>query len=51
MLSVSEALGGLARISLQMTNVMLPHDKMLHGIELLGTRVAPLVRATAVIQK
>ena len=51
MLSVSEALGGLARISLQMTNVMLPHDKMLHGIELLGTRVAPLVRATTVIQK
>ena len=51
MLSVSEALGGLARISLQMTNVMLPHDKMLHGIELLSTRVAPLVRATAVIQK
>lgn len=51
MLSVSEALGGLARISLQMTNVMLPHDKMLHGIELLGTRVAPLVRATAVTQK
>lgn len=51
MLSVSEALGGLARISLQMTNVMLPHDKMLHGIELLGTRVAPLVRAIAVTQK
>lgn len=51
MLSVSEALGGLARISLQMTNVMLPHDKMLHGIELLGTRVVPLVRATAVTQK
>jgi len=52
MLSVSEALGGLSRITLQMTNVALPHAKMLHGIELLGTRVAPLVRAaTAVSQK
>ncbi len=43
-LAVSESLGGLARISIQMTNLLLPHAKMLHGIELLGTRVAPLVR-------
>ena len=51
-LAVSESLGGLARISLQMTNLLLPHAKMLHAIELLGTRVAPLVRAaTAVSQK
>ena len=34
--SVSEALGGIDRITLQMTNVMLTHDKMLKGIELLG---------------
>jgi probable LLM family oxidoreductase len=46
-LSVSEALGGISRISLQMTNVTLQHKKMLHGIELLGTKVAPLVREAA----
>lgn len=44
LLAVSESLGGLARISIQMTNLLLPHAKMLHGIELLGARVAPLVR-------
>ena len=36
MVSVSKALGGLSRITLQMTNVMLPHEKMLKGIGLLG---------------
>jgi alkanesulfonate monooxygenase SsuD/methylene tetrahydromethanopterin reductase-like flavin-dependent oxidoreductase (luciferase family) len=43
-LAVSNDLGGLSRITFQMTNIMLPHKKMLHGIELLGTRVAPMVR-------
>ena len=45
MLSVSDALGGISRISLQMTNVRLAHANLLHGIELLGTTVAPAVRA------
>ncbi len=45
--SVSEALGGVDRISLQMTNWRLSHDNLLHGIELLGTEVAPAVRAAA----
>jgi len=27
-----------------MTNVLLPHPKMKHAIELLGTRVAPMIR-------
>ncbi len=40
----NEALGGLARITFQMTNVALPHSKMLKSIETLGTKVAPLVR-------
>ena len=40
----NEALGGLARITFQMTNVGLPHKKMLRSIELLGTKVAPMVR-------
>lgn len=38
-------LGGVARLSLQMTNIRLAHEDLLHGIELLGTQVAPLVRA------
>src|SRR5438477_4948055 len=43
-LSVSDALGGISRLTFQMTNVRLAHEKMLHSIELLGMRVAPLVR-------
>jgi probable LLM family oxidoreductase len=43
-LSVNEALGGISRISFQMTNVMLPHTKMIRSIELLGTKVAAMVR-------
>jgi len=43
-LAVDEALGGISRISFQMTNVMLPHEKMLRSIELLGTRLMPMLR-------
>ena len=39
-------LGGITRMSLQMSNVRLAHSNLLHGIELLGTAVAPIVRAT-----
>jgi hypothetical protein len=39
---VSEALGGISRLTFQMTNVLLAHEKMVHSIELLGTQVAPL---------
>ncbi|RZT88766.1 putative LLM family oxidoreductase [Pseudonocardia sediminis] len=42
-LRVSEQLGGVERINLQMTNPRLAHDDLLHSIELLGTKVAPLV--------
>ena len=41
---VHDALGGIARLNLQMTVAHLPHDRMLRSIELLGARVAPLVR-------
>ncbi|MCW2587313.1 MAG: 3,6-diketocamphane 1,6 monooxygenase [Frankiales bacterium] len=44
-LRISHDLGGIERMSLQMTNVRLAHANLLHGIELLGTEVAPLVRA------
>ena len=40
---VSEQLGGVDRLSLQMTNPRLAHDDLLRGIELLGTEVVPLV--------
>ncbi len=43
-LRIHEDLGGIARLSLQMTNVRLAHDNLLRGIELLGTEVAPRVR-------
>jgi probable LLM family oxidoreductase len=43
-LYVNEALGGISRITFQMGVSTLPHQKMLRAIELLGTRVAPLVR-------
>ena len=43
--ATSEALGGLSRVTIQMTNVRLPHSVMLRGIELLGSKVAPAVRA------
>ena len=43
-LYVNEVLGGLSRITFQMGVSTLPHPKMLKAIEILGTRVAPLVR-------
>ena len=43
---ISGQLGGVQRISLQMTNPRLAHADLLRGIELLGTEVAPKV-ATA----
>ena len=43
-LYVNEALGGISRLTFQMGVSTLPHDKMLRAIEILGTRVAPVVR-------
>ena len=40
----NEVLGGISRTTLQMGVSMLPHHKMPRAIELLGTRVAPIVR-------
>lgn len=41
----SEALGGISRLSFQMDNANLSHAKLMQSIGLIGTRVAPLVRA------
>ena len=40
----SEALGGISRFTFQMNAASLPHTKLMHAIELLGTRVAPAIR-------
>jgi probable LLM family oxidoreductase len=44
LLQMNEALGGISRISFQMSVAALRHDKLMHAIELLGTRVAPIIR-------
>jgi probable LLM family oxidoreductase len=43
-LRLNESLGGVARLSFQMSVAALQHDKLMRAIELLGTKVAPLVR-------
>jgi probable LLM family oxidoreductase len=43
-LYVNEVLGGISRVTFQMGVSTLPHQKMLRAIEILGTRVAPIVR-------
>jgi probable LLM family oxidoreductase len=46
-LYVNEALGGLARITFQMGVSTVQHQKMLRAIEILGTKVKPLVAVSA----
>lgn len=41
----SEALGGISRISFQMSVASLPHEKLMRSIEMIGARVAPVLRA------
>src|SRR5713101_4830255 len=41
----SDALGGISRISFQMNAASLPHAKLMRAIEVIGSRVAPAVRA------
>ncbi len=43
-LRVNESLGGISRLTFQMSVADLPHAKLIRAIELIGTRVAPLVR-------
>jgi probable LLM family oxidoreductase len=44
LLHYDEVLGGISRLSFQMSVAALPHAKLMHAIELLGTRVAPAIR-------
>ncbi|MEO5682417.1 MAG: LLM class flavin-dependent oxidoreductase [Chitinophagaceae bacterium] len=39
----SDALGGISRVTFQMDSAGLSHEQLLHAIELIGTRVKPLV--------
>jgi probable LLM family oxidoreductase len=41
-----EALGGISRLSFQMSVAGLPHDRLMRAIEILGKEVAPAVRTT-----
>jgi probable LLM family oxidoreductase len=45
----SEALGGISRLTFQMDNAGLSHDKLLKSIELIGTKVAPWVNQSTFI--
>jgi probable LLM family oxidoreductase len=40
-----DSLGGISRLSFQMSVAGVPHEKMLRSIELIGSRVVPMVRA------
>ena len=39
----SEALGGITRLTFQLDSAELPHEKLTQCIELLGTKLKPLV--------
>jgi probable LLM family oxidoreductase len=41
----SEALGGISRFTFQMDNAGLSHEKLMSAIELIGTKVIPLVKS------
>jgi probable LLM family oxidoreductase len=41
---INEALGGISRLTFQMSVSTLPDDKMKRSIEILGTQLAPIVR-------
>jgi probable LLM family oxidoreductase len=43
-LAFDEALGGISRLTFQMSIASLPHRNRMRAIELLGTKVVPLVR-------
>lgn len=42
--ALDETLGGISRLTVQMSVAALTHDATRRGIELLGTRVAPIIR-------
>jgi alkanesulfonate monooxygenase SsuD/methylene tetrahydromethanopterin reductase-like flavin-dependent oxidoreductase (luciferase family) len=49
MLTASEALGGVSRITFQMSSASLAHEAMKRSIQLLGADVAPIVRHATLV--
>jgi probable LLM family oxidoreductase len=49
LLRINEDLGGISRFTFQMGVSTMPHDRMLRAIEILGTAVAPRVRAALAV--
>ena len=47
-LRMAEELGGISRVTFQMSVADLPHAKLMRAIELLGTKVASLVRGAVI---
>jgi probable LLM family oxidoreductase len=43
-LYIDEALGGISRLNFQMSAATLSHERLMHSIEILGAKVAPIVR-------
>lgn len=43
-LQVNESLGGISRLTFQMSVAALPHAKMMRAIEILGTKIKPMVQ-------
>ena len=43
-LQVNEVLDGISRLTFQMSVAALPHAKMMRAIEILGTKVRPIVQ-------
>jgi hypothetical protein len=39
----SNALGGISRLSFQMDNAGLSHEKLMEAIELIGNKIAPVI--------
>ncbi|CAN5674476.1 LLM class flavin-dependent oxidoreductase [soil metagenome] len=39
----SDALGGISRVTFQMDTAEVPHEKLMHAIDLIGKRIKPLV--------
>jgi hypothetical protein len=50
MLDASDVLGGVGRITFQMSTASVDTAAMKRSIELLGTEVAPMVRAALVVR-
>ena len=47
----SDALGGISRLTFQMDSAELPHEKLMQAIELIGTRVKPLMMDNKIKEK